>query len=176
MKCKSILPKDLFSYRDDSDDAKFKFSISRYCIYKNETYMLEAALAISGSYLSYMFSPLAYIQNNDTIKWQEVIDKLNQCNHSNILNCNLNDIVVNVCGYTTWFKHIDSNYQYTPEIFLNQKPYSKDVYTSQLTSTDHDIFLESNNDAYLTKSQFDTLVQFEKDRPKEDDQKWGSGK
>ena len=140
--------------------------------------MLESALAITSSFLSLNNVPLAYIEAKKG--FNELKNKISQIHNITIKNKNVpiidlntfdvRNVVLNVTGYTTWFKHINDsiNKTYIPEDYLNQKNLSNDVYVEK-SKRSNGLILEheftSNHDE-LGVDMFNKLVQFERERNK----------
>lgn len=158
-------------YNDDIDDVSFKLSLYQLISYMNRTYMIEAAIAIVGTYFSYGYVPIAYIKTKEPDVWNKLI-KINTM-YDNFLDLNAIDFttpILNITGYSTWLKEItDLNNVYPlPNIQLGHNEYTEDIYMKQIDQYGA-VFsypYKTNEIIKITDSSiFNALKQFEKNRP-----------
>ena len=170
---------DIFvNYNDDKNDLKVKFSI--YRLFKKEIiknsyviYMLEGALALTLSVLSYKNKSLYSLKNDNNYLWDEFIRLNARNNYIDLNTINLLNPVINITGYTTIFKKLDFLLRYEPQSAWNQDKNSKDIYTYKTERTvsysyGKDIIL---NNSFNSINLFKELIEFETRRPKHESEK-----
>ena len=141
--------------------------------------MLEATIAIVSSFLTIGTKPLSNMLKNNQIdasrQISTIYNPLIRDKNIPIINreFNVGNVVLNVTGYVTWFKHIDNpqNKIYIPEIFLGQKKLSDDIYVNETKESNGQILLYSfdkkdDNPSELDVDTFNKLVKFERNRDK----------
>lgn len=153
-------------YDDRFNDVHCKFSIYKLLNFKNALYMLEGALAVNISILSYDKKPLINIKNtHDEASFQTLMNKVSSVYRSKLNsdikkqkgvpkhNTNIKDEKINILqnidkidltkpilsitGYSTIFKEVDKDtLRYVPNQDFGQDQYSNDIYVSQVTDKD----------------------------------------
>ena len=186
---------DLKCYNDDKNDIHCKFSIYRICEYNKKYYMIEGALGVNISFLSYDFRPLAYIKKYLQQEWNNIqyltkvkksiimqkklknknINKKVQDSDDiinvigNIDSINVSDPVLCVTGYSTVFKEIDNinNKNFIQRDDFNQNLSSYDIYLKKIEDDKYVFMYPYVDDVYqLNTLQFNELRRFERDRLK----------
>ena len=171
------------TYDDEKDDISYKLALYRLVkkdylnIDDNPIYMIESALAISTSFLSYNYQPLAYLRNLNNDKWKEFLQFNNESPNSIVkpfLDLDTIDItkpIINICSYTSWFKHIaDAESKiYVRDGEFNQSYKYNDVYVNKTRLTKGYVFaFPLNNDIIepITNLEFNVLKNHERFRDK----------
>lgn len=89
---------------DNVNDVPHKICLYRRFKYMSKYYVLEAALPLTVSLLSYKFKPLFQLQNS--LMYNEILNNTKIMSMIDILHTNLNNPVINITGYTTWFRYV----------------------------------------------------------------------
>ena len=135
--------------------------------------MLEGALALTLSVLSYKNKSLYSLKNDNNYLWDEFIRLNARNNYIDLNTINLLNPVINITGYTTIFKKLDFLLRYEPQSAWNQDKNSKDIYTYKTERTvsysyGKDIIL---NNSFNSINLFKELIEFETRRPKHESEK-----
>ena len=152
-------------YDDDLDDLHCKFSIYKLFNYNGRLFMLEGALGVNISILSYDFKPLIQIKNeydeifekfinevgsvyrsklnSDAKKNKGISKRYNSSNDEKISifntinNLNLEKPIISVTGYSSIFKEVEKDsLRFIPRLDFNQNQYSNDLYVSKVVDKD----------------------------------------
>ena len=173
---------DMKKFSDIANDIKHKFSMYNMYTYKSKVYMLEAAIAVSTTFLTYNEIPLAYIKKYNLVnEWRQILYLNNRYQYDSrdankqtfgfldLNNIDLSEPYLNLTGYATWFKEINNVQQklYIGNYDLFKQDSTVDLYTDNLCSKSLILcYPYSNEIRELTYDEYTNLVNFERNRPK----------
>ena len=166
---------DTFMWDDKTCDVCHKLSLYQKCSYMNHPFILEAAIGVTSSFLSYNGTLLTFMNSTELniLRKQDILKII----IDSFKNHDFTKGVLNITGYSTWFrlnKSFEDLSSYIPctthPYKFNQDPNSSIIFVDDVKRTDGLIiqypYRDDDSIIQLTTDQFNLLRQYEERRPK----------